>query len=51
MAQLPAFLAYTLGSAVATEMTLLVGFVILLNIRRLVTAGIDLAARAGVAQR
>jgi hypothetical protein len=38
MAQLPAFLAYTLGSAITAELTLLVGLVLLLNLRRLVAA-------------
>lgn len=38
MDQLPAFLAYTLGPALAYELTLLVGFIVLLNIRRMVVA-------------
>lgn len=36
MVQLPAFLSYTLGSALSWELTLLVGFVVLLNLRRLI---------------
>jgi hypothetical protein len=35
MEQLPAFLAATLGAALASELTLLCGLVLLLNLRRL----------------
>jgi hypothetical protein len=40
MDQLAPFLATALGGPFATEMTLLVGFVLLLNIRRLVHAAV-----------
>lgn len=40
MAQLPAFLAFALGGAFATELTLLVGLVVLVNVRRLVRAAV-----------
>ncbi len=35
MEQLPAFLAWALGAALAKELGLLVGFVLLLNLKRL----------------
>jgi hypothetical protein len=43
MEQLPAFLAATLGGALATELTLLCGMVLLLNLRRLVRGSVKRA--------
>jgi hypothetical protein len=40
MAQLPAFLIWALGDALALELVLLVGFVILLNLKRLIRASL-----------
>jgi hypothetical protein len=40
MDQLPAFLASTLGAALTYELGLLVGFVILLNLRRIIRAAL-----------
>ena len=43
MEQLPAYLAATLGLALAEELTLLCGLVLLLNLRRLLRASIKRA--------
>lgn len=38
--QLPAFLAYVLGSALAYECTLLVGFIVVLNLKTVLKAAL-----------
>lgn len=40
MEHLPAFIAATLGDALTYELTLLIGLVVLLNLRRLIRASV-----------
>lgn len=41
MTQLPAFFAATLGESLLLELTLLIGFVIILNVRRLLNTALS----------